>query len=279
MSDIVKAEPREAAHAFEPSNLEEAYRLSKILIASKLLPRSVPTAEAAFAIIATGRELGLTALQSLRSIHVIEGKPTMSADLCLALVTNKPDKCAYFMLSESTEKVATYETHRRGHPKPTRMSFTWEDATRAGVVGKDNWRKYPAAMLRARCIMALARAVYPDCLLSVYDPDELNAPSNGHVPDAAPPALVVDPVDASGDPGPAGRQDNSDQSIDFLKAIQSAQTPEEMAIVQKSIRDAKLPDALVKPLRKAYKVREQQMVEADDCRDQELALDNPANES
>jgi len=53
------------------------------------------------------------------------------------------------------------------------MSFTIEQAQRAGVTGKDNWKKYPEAMLRARCISALARAVYPDVVLGIYETDEL----------------------------------------------------------------------------------------------------------
>jgi hypothetical protein len=167
---VVKAD---ATRAFEPNSIDEGYELAKLLCASGLLPRGAQRPEAAFAIIATGRELGLTAMQSLRSIHIIEGKPTLSADLVAALCKSRPDVCVYFRLVESTERGATYETHRKGEPEPTRMSFTWEDAQRAGVTGKDNWKKYPAAMLRARCITALARAVYPDLAMGVYDPDEV----------------------------------------------------------------------------------------------------------
>lgn len=163
----------DTTRAFEPRGIDEAFELAKVLVASRLLPRSVATPEAAFAIIATGRELGLTAMQSLRSIHVIEGKPTLSADLIAALVKQRADVCLFFRLVESTDHVATYDTQRRGEPSPTRMSFSMTDANRAGVTGKDNWRKYPAAMLRARCITALARAVYPDLAMGLYDPDEV----------------------------------------------------------------------------------------------------------
>lgn len=169
---LAKADP---TRAFEPHSIDEGYNLAKLLVASGLMPRGVQRPEAAFAIIAAGRELGLTAMQSLRSIHIIEGKPTLSADLIAALCKSRSDVCQYFRLVESTERAATYETQRRGEPEPTRMTWTWEDAQRAGVTAKDNWRKYPAAMLRARCITALARAVYPDLAMGVYDPDEVVA--------------------------------------------------------------------------------------------------------
>lgn len=183
----------DATRAFEPSDIESAYRLAKILVASRLLPRGVGTPEAAFAIIATGRELGLTAMQSLRSIHVIEGKPSLSADLLAGLCKQRTDVCRYFQLVESSATVATYETHRVGEPSPTRMSFTIDDAKQAGVVGKDNWRHYPKAMLRARCITALARAVYPDLTTGIYDPEELGATTPQVVPEIeAPPPVVND---------------------------------------------------------------------------------------
>lgn len=170
---IAKVDP---SRAFEPRDIDEGYNMAKLLVASGLMPKGVTRPEAAFAIIAAGRELGLTAMQSIRSIHIIEGKPTLSADLVAALCKSRSDVCLYFRLVESTDKVARYETHRRGEPEPTPMAWTWDDATRAGVAGKDNWKKYPAAMLRARCITALARAVYPDLAMGVYDPDEVPEP-------------------------------------------------------------------------------------------------------
>ncbi len=183
-----KADP---TRAFEPRDIGEGFEMARLLVASGLMPRGIQRPEAAFAIIAAGRELGLTAMQSLRSIHIIEGKPTLSADLVAALCKSRPDVCLYFRLVESTDKVARYETHRRNEPVPTPMSFTWEDATRAGVTGKDNWKKYPAAMLRARCITALARAVYPDLAMGVYDPDEVALE-----PVNAGPAVIARPTPA-----------------------------------------------------------------------------------
>lgn len=179
MGDIVVREGPSAALAFEPADVSQAVKLAQILVASRLLPRAIATPEAAFAVIMSGRELGLTAMQSLRSIHIIEGKPTMSADLMVALVKRSP-VCRYFRLAESTAERAVYETQRRDDPEPTRLAFTMSEARDAGVAGKDNWRKFPAAMLRARAASALVRAVYPDVLLGVYDSD------SGELEDAAP---------------------------------------------------------------------------------------------
>jgi hypothetical protein len=59
-----------------------------------------------------------------------------------------------------------------------------EDAHRAGLSGKGPWKSYPAAMLRARAISAMARAMFPDALSGVvYTPEELGAEvdDDGHV--------------------------------------------------------------------------------------------------
>ena len=193
------ARATDPSRAFEPRDIDEGYEMAKLLVASGLLPRGIQRPEAAFAIIAAGRELGLTAMQSLRSIHIIEGKPSLSADLVAALCKSRPDVCLYFRLVESTDRVARYETHRRGEPEPTPMSFTIEQAQRAGVAGKDNWKKYPEAMLRARCITALARAVYPDLAMGVYDPDEVTEEPTVYAGQAqvirpVPPAPKSEPV-------------------------------------------------------------------------------------
>jgi hypothetical protein len=162
-----------SAKTFEPGSIAEAMQVARALVESRMFP-NIRSAEAAFAVIATGREIGLSMMQSLRGIHVIESKPTLSADAMAGLVKSRRDVCKFFRMVESSEKLAVYETHRVGEPSPTRMQFSIEDAARAGVMGKDNWKKYPAAMLRARCITALVRAVYPDVLMGIYDRDELD---------------------------------------------------------------------------------------------------------
>ena len=225
-----------ATLAFEPRDIADAVRLAQILVASRLLPRSIATPEAAFAVICTGRELGLTAMQSLRSIHIIEGKPTMSADLMVALV-KRSAACRYFRLVESTAERAVYETARRDDPEPTRLAFTMAEARDAGVAGKDNWRKFPAAMLRARAASALVRAVYPDVLLGVYDSDsgELDEPVD--VPRAEP-SRPATPV------------------VDYEARIAEADTLAMLATVAVEIRQDKTlgPDAQAR-LREAYRAR------------------------
>jgi hypothetical protein len=204
--------------ALEPTSVAEAFTLAQKLVQSGLLGRSIQKAEGALAIILTGRELGLTTMQSLRSIHIIEGKPSLSADLMVALVKRSP-VCEYFKLITSTGTVATYETSRRGEGV-TCMSFTIEQANAAGVASKQVWKSYPDAMLRARCIAALARAVYPDLLAGIYESEsgELDAPepmprASRPAPVETVPAPKEDVIDVEPMPVPDAAEETDDEKI------------------------------------------------------------------
>ena len=129
----------------------------------------------ALIVLMAGRELGLAPMQSMRMLGVIKGKVTLAADATVALV-RRSGECVEWRLTESTDKRATYTTRRKGDTEPTTLTWTIEQAQRAGLTGGTGWRSYPEAMLRARCAAALARIVYPDLVAGIYDPDELAHP-------------------------------------------------------------------------------------------------------
>ena len=172
-----------------PSSLDEVGALAKRLSGSKLLPAELRASADIAVTILQGLELGLKPMQALRSIHIVKGKPVLSAELIAALVM-RSSECTYFRLVSSTDAEATYETLRRDFPEPVRLSFTMEQAKAAGLVSRDNWKKYPAAMLRARCKAALAREVYPEYAMGLYDADEL--PPSEPLPTGVVDAEIVD---------------------------------------------------------------------------------------
>lgn len=168
---LVQRERDNFVTRYEPRDFNELGRLAQAVVRSGLAPSSVKKPEDALIILMSGAELGLTAMQSLRSIHVIQGRPTLSADLMVALVRRSP-LCEYFKLLELNNRRCVYEA-KRVDGDPVRYEFTWEDAQRAGLTSRDMWKKYPKNMLRARCASALARAEYPELMVGIYDPDEL----------------------------------------------------------------------------------------------------------
>lgn len=160
------------APALAPRTFAEAQHFAETVARSTFVPdayRGKPGD--VLACIIAGHELGIGPMQALRAIHVVKGKPILSADLMIALV-KRSDECEYFRLVESTPERCTYETLRRGDPEPTRIAWTMEDARRAELTRNPTWKNHPAPMLRARCGSALARAVYPDLVMGIYDETE-----------------------------------------------------------------------------------------------------------
>lgn len=162
--------------ALEPANLPDAWVLAGYLANSRLVP-SINTPEAALAVILTGRELGIPAMAALRGIHIIEGKPSASAQLLQALVL-RSGKAKYFDCIETTNTRAVYETQRVGSARPMTLDYSIEDAIRQQLVKKGgNWEKIPRTMLRWRVVAEMARAVYPDVIMGIYIPEELGIES------------------------------------------------------------------------------------------------------
>ena len=135
------------------------------------------------AAIMTGMEMGIPPMQSMREIHIIEGKPSISATLMLALARRAGVKTEW----EHTDATkATIVVTVPGH-RPQKMTFTIEEARAAGVAGKGNWKSYPAAMLRARCASAAIRAFCPEVVgSSVYESD------SGELSDGTPSAQIIE---------------------------------------------------------------------------------------
>ena len=164
--------------------MNDAVRLAQRLHDSRMFS-AYGTPQAVLSTVLLGRELGMPAMASLRSIHIIEGKHSLSAELMVALVL-KSGMAEYFRLVETTDKVCTYETKRQGSDKPQSLSYTIEQAEQADLLkpsrsGKlTNWQKMPKQMLRARCKSELARLEYPDltALAGLYTPEELRDAKN-----------------------------------------------------------------------------------------------------
>lgn len=159
------------SQALVPRTLDEVRSLSAQFAKSALLPADLRGKEAdVFVTILAGQELGMPPMAALRGIHVVKGKPILSADSMVGVVLGR-GIARYFRCVEESPTSVTYETLREGSPEPQRCTWTMEDAKRAGLDG-DNWRKYPRAMLKARCKAALARDVYPDVLAGCYEESE-----------------------------------------------------------------------------------------------------------
>ena len=164
-TDLVKAEAQQ---------LDAYIRNAEKLAGASLLPAQYQRQPANILLaIQTGAPLGFTAMQSIHGIHVIKGKPTMSADMTAAAVRRAGHKLR--ITGDDTHAVAVLI--RSDDPEfEYRCEWTLDRAKKAGLLGNDTWAKYPAAMLRARAITEVARAGASEALYGVvYTPEELGA--------------------------------------------------------------------------------------------------------
>jgi hypothetical protein len=122
-----------------------------------------------------GSSIGLSRIQSLQSIAVINGRPTIWGDAALALVQSSP-VCEFISEAvdgDGEQMVATCTAKRRGYPQPTVVKFTVADAKKAGLWGKTGpWTQYPKRMLQMRSRGFALRDAFPDVLKGLVTAEE-----------------------------------------------------------------------------------------------------------
>lgn len=161
-----------------PEPMMDAQSLSLMLeqaeryVSSGLLPSTIKTPQQALIIMAQGRELGIPATVALRGIVVVQGKPTCSAELMMALVHRTYGQSAMRVFRTDNE-ACTVQYRQHGWDGVSEYTFSMDDAKRANLLKNPTWQSYPAAMLRARAISAVVRFAFPECISGVYAPGEL----------------------------------------------------------------------------------------------------------
>lgn len=145
---------------------------SQMLLKSGFLPPSIKSPEQALAIILQGRELGIGPMAALNNISIIQGKPTVSPQLMLAMANSTRE--VEDVQITSSEQGATVTIKRKGRKAHT-TTFGPKDAKAMGLDGKDNYKKQPATMYQWRAVAANLRVTFADVILGLYTPDEMGA--------------------------------------------------------------------------------------------------------
>ena len=106
---------------------------------------------------------------AMRDFHIIQGRPALKADAMLARFQQAGGSVNWKDYTD--EKVTGVFSHPSGGS--LEVSWSLAQAKSIGIANKDNWRNYPRAMLRARCVSEGIRSVYPGCVVGVYTPEEI----------------------------------------------------------------------------------------------------------
>jgi hypothetical protein len=157
-------------------SFDDAFRFAKMVSGSEFAPKDFKgKPESCMLAIQHGSEVGLSPMQSLQSIAVINGRPTIWGDAALALVQSSP-VCEYvkeFTEGQGDNLTAVCECKRRGYPAPTVSKFSMSDAKRAGLAGKAGpWSQYPERMLALRARGFALRNAFADALRGLITAEE-----------------------------------------------------------------------------------------------------------
>jgi hypothetical protein len=158
------------------ATMAEAMSFANMVAKSAFAPKDFQNKpESCLLAIQHGSEVGLSPMQSLQSIAVINGRPTIWGDAALALVQSSP-ACEYvkeYIEGDGDQAVAVCEVKRRGYPAATVSTFSMFDAKRAGLAGKSGpWTQYPMRMLALRARGFALRNAFADALRGLVTAEE-----------------------------------------------------------------------------------------------------------
>lgn len=124
-----------------------------------------------------GASLGIHPASALTSIYIVDGKPSLSANLMSALVRKAGHKLRVSTSGHGEGLTARAVLIRADDPDfEFVVEWTMAKAHAAGLASKDVWKKYPAAMLKSRAISEVVREGAPDVtIFAAYVPEEIGA--------------------------------------------------------------------------------------------------------
>jgi hypothetical protein len=184
-----------------------------------------------------GSEVGLSPMQSLQSIAVINGRPTIWGDAALALVQSSP-VCEYvreYLDGDGDNLTAVCEAKRQGYPSPSVSRFSVADAKKAGLWGKSGpWTQYPQRMLTLRARGFALRNAFADALRGLITAEEARDYPTQPEPVTVRPKFP-EPTPAP-EPAKATAEDMQKSRLAVNKATRPAELERMQSIVEQRLR-------------------------------------------
>lgn len=190
----------------------EMERLAHSIVKSRMFGiDSVDQAIALMSVaVAEGKHPGIIA----RDFHVIQGKSAKKAEAMMRDMCAAGGKVEWHELNDHVAD-ATFS-----HPAGGTVRITWdmERAKAAGLASRENWKKYPRAMLRSRCVSEGVRTVAPFATSGVYTVEEVQD-------------IIIDERGPSIEPEPVKEERHEitlEQHNELLNGIEQAADLEEL---------------------------------------------------
>ncbi len=181
--------------AIVPQNAEQAFRMAQLILKSGIAPRDMHTPEAITTAIFHGLELGMKPMQSVQSIAVINGRPTVWGDAALGLVqaSGRLELFEEIIEGEGENMAAICRAQRSGNPCPIERRFDVSDAKKAALWGKKGpWSQYPKRMLQMRARSWALRDGFADILKGLGVTEEVRDFNTSAAISGTPPITAED---------------------------------------------------------------------------------------
>ena len=200
----------------EPQNMLEVRALANFLCRSKFIPQSFRgDLNTAVMLIVTCKQYGLP-ITALSEVMEVNGKVGFWGRTKLGIVLKSP-LCEYIIPTEQSDKKCTVETQRKGWPKPVSITYTLEQAEKAGLTARsDAWKKHPSDMLYWRAVSRIISQVYPDVIqgFATVEDEEEN------------PVTVIEPKEVA---KPRAKKIKAEKVIDVQPIVEEVPQAEPIA--------------------------------------------------
>jgi len=162
------------------TTMDDVYSLASAIFKSGAF-QGIKNPETAIVRILLGRELGLQPMMSINKIHITEAKDVIIETMAMASSAMAQGVRWEVLKKDPTGcKLRIYKTG--GDIPDHSESFTIEDATRADLAWKDNWKKYPEEMCYNRCLSKGLRVFDPRIGAGYYTKEEMEGVDKFGVP-------------------------------------------------------------------------------------------------
>lgn len=150
----------------------------------------------------TAKSLGIDPMVALNGgFNIIQGKINMGAHFMTALARRKGHSIKVIEMS-ATKCVIIGQ--RKDNGDSVKYEYTWDEATKAGLTNKQNWKNNPKQMLYCGCVRNVFRILFSDLGIA-YDADEMNVETSfeeehAHVEVHSPAVALVAAQEANASP-------------------------------------------------------------------------------
>jgi hypothetical protein len=158
------------------STLDDLLKFAEMVSRTDLIPKEFRGFPDRIVVgIQFGAEVGMSPMQSLQNIAVVNGRPSIYGDAALALVKSSSvceDVIETVEGAGTPDPIAVCVAIRKGK-EPVTVRFSVSDAKRAGLWGKAGpWTQYPRRMLQMRARGFALRDAFPDVLRGLVTAEE-----------------------------------------------------------------------------------------------------------